>query len=145
MATIPDIADAVVTVLNDASLSQTFTAVRLYRPITELKDFTALRVIVVPKDQEQVLADRVQAQMDFRLDIGIQKKLADATSTGNVAEIDTLMTLVEEVIDLIRTTRVFGVAKWLKTENNPIFAPDHLSEMRVFTSVLTLTLRAFIA
>lgn len=145
MATIPDIADAVVTVLNDASLSQSYTAVRTYRPIYDLRDITSLTITVVPKEQELILADRTQGQMDFRLDIGIQKKLGDATSTGDNTEIDALMTLVEEIIDLIRDTRVFGVAKWLKTENSPIFAPEHLSEMRVFTSVLTLTLRAFIA
>ncbi|KKL21175.1 hypothetical protein LCGC14_2448080 [marine sediment metagenome] len=141
MATIPDVADALVTVLNDADLSQSFTAVRKYRPIYELREIGDLTITVVPKEQGQVLADRVRAQMDFGLDIGIQKKL----TTGGNAEVDILMELVEEIIDLIRNTRVFGVAKWMKTENNPIFAPEHLSEMRVFTSILTVTLRAFIA
>jgi hypothetical protein len=145
MATIPDIADALVTVLNDADLSQSFTATRAYRPIYDLREITDLTITVVPKDQELVMADRVKGQMDFRVDIGIQKKLGDAKSTGDNAEIDTLMGLVEEIMDLVRDTRIFGVAKWLKTENNPIFAPEHLNEMRVFTSVLTLTLRAFIA
>ena len=32
-------------------------------------------------------------------------------------------------------------AVWLRTENDPVYAPEHLAELGVFTSVLTLTLR----
>lgn len=140
MATLPNVADAIVTVLNNAALSQTFTAVRLYRPVTELKDFSGIKVTVVPKDQVLTLADRAQGLTEFRIDIGVQKKLTTASN----AEIDEMMELVEEILDLIRLTVSFGIAKWLRTENELIYSPDHLDEMRVFTSILTLTLRAFV-
>ena len=33
-------------------------------------------------------------------------------------------------------------AAWVRTANEPVYAPEHLSERRVFTSVLTVTYRA---
>ena len=35
----------------------------------------------------------------------------------------------------------FRAAVWVKTEHEPIYAQEHLDQMRQFTSVLTLTFR----
>lgn len=137
MATIPDVADALVEVLNDADLSIEFVAIREYRPIVELKDISTLRVTVVPVDQELILADRTLGQSDIRIDVGVQKKL----SVGDNEEIDVLIGFVEELIILIRETRAFGVARWFKTENSPIVDHEHLIELGLFTSVLNVTMR----
>ena len=57
------------------------------------------------------------------------------------------MTLVEELADHLR----FGTlelkhppsakAVWIRTENAPVYAPEHVDQLRQFTSVLTVTYR----
>lgn len=49
MATIIEIADAVVAELNGASFSQPVTAARHYQPTFDLQDMTELHVSVVPR------------------------------------------------------------------------------------------------
>ena len=141
MSIIANIADAVVAALNGHQFSQSFTAVRAYRPEYDLRDMGDLRVTVVPKSTEMTTAGRGLAQSDIQIDLAVQKKL----TTGDNAEIDALMGLVQEIAEFIRSTGRFGGAVWVKTENSPIYAPEHLGEMRLFTSVLTLTLRVMTA
>jgi len=137
MAQITDIADAIVAALNAQTFSQPVTAVRAYRAAFDLQEMKDLHVTVVPKGLELITAGRGVAQSDVQIDIGVQKKLA----TGDDAEIDELMGLVQEIAEFVRTTRQFGDAVWVKTENTPIYSQEHLGELRQFTSVLTLTLR----
>ncbi|NLY01526.1 MAG: hypothetical protein GXY83_35995 [Rhodopirellula sp.] len=137
MALIADIADAVVAALNNQTFSQPFTAERAYRAAFDLQEMKDLHVTVVPKGQELITAGRGVAQSDVQIEIGVQKKLA----TGDDAELDELMGLVQEIAEFVRTTRQFGDAAWVKTENTPIYSQEHLGELRQFTSVLTLTLR----
>ena len=137
MSVITDIADAVVTSLNGGAFSLPFKSTRAYVPITELKNLKSLTVFVVPKDQEITLLDRKKTDHEIRLDIGIHQKV----SSSDNSELDPLFALVDEIIDFITDTRVFGDGIWLETENNPIYSPDHLIEMRVFTSLITITLK----
>jgi len=137
VALIADIADAVVAALNNQTFSQPFTAERAYRAAFDLQEMKDLHVTVVPKGQELITAGRGVAQSDVQIEIGVQKKLA----TGDDAELDELMGLVQEIAEFVRTTRQFGDAAWVKTENTPIYSQEHLGELRQFTSVLTLTLR----
>ena len=137
MSIIADIADAVVAALNGHQFSQEFTAMRAYRPEYDLRELADLRVTVVPKSVEMTTAGRGLAQSDIQIDLAVQRKL----SSGDNAEIDALMGLVQEVAEFIRSTGRFGDAVWVKTENSPIYSQEHLGEMRLFTSVLTLTLR----
>jgi len=137
MSQITDIADAVVAALNGQTSSQAFTAARAYRASFDLQEMKDLHVTVVPKGVELITSGRGVAQSDVQIDIGVQKKLA----TGDDAEIDELMGLVQEIAEFIRATRQFGDAVWVKSENTPIYSQEHLGELRQFTSVLTLTLR----
>ncbi len=136
MSTIVDIADALAVALNAHAFGQAFTAVRRYRPVYELKEMADLHVTVVPKGVALERADRSREQVDVRIDVAVQKKVAGDS------EIDGLMALVEEITAFARDLRLEECAAvWLRTENEPIYAPDHLAELGVFTSVLTLTFR----
>lgn len=137
MARITDIAVAVANALNGHSFSQVFAAGMSYRPVFDLRDMKGLRVSVVPRGVEMSTAGRGLTQHDVQIDIGVQKKLA----ADDAAEIDSLLGLVQEIAEFVRTTGHFDEATWVKTENTPIYSPEHLSELRQFTSVLTLTLR----
>ena len=139
MATIVDIADAVVAELNSGTFSQAMEAVRLYRPQFDLAEMATLHVTVVPKAVETSGASRAGMQYDVSVDVAVQKKL----TTESNAEIDVLMGLVEEIADFFRLRRLeqYQNAMWLRTENDPAWSPGHLEELRQFTSVLTLTFR----
>jgi len=135
------IADAVVDSLNAASLSQELTAERHYQPVFDLPEMVDLHVSVVPKGIEVLASSRNQNQHDYAIDIGIQQKVADDS------ESDALMTLAEEIADHFRRGRVqvegVGSIPVLKVGTEPVFAPEHLTEKRVFTSIITLTFRVF--
>ena len=139
MSTLIAIADAVVDSLNSATLSQALTAERHYQPVFDLPEMTALHVSVVPKGIEVLASSRNQNQHDYAIDIGIQQKVADD------AEADALMALAEEIADHFRLSRVqitgIGSIPVLKVATEPVFAPEHLTEKRVFTSIITLTFR----
>jgi len=139
MAVITDIADAVVASLNSRSFSQPFIAQRRYQPSFELPEMQALQGSVVPKSVSITKATRDSGYFDFAIDIGVQKKVNPET----LAEIDALMTLMDEIADHLRLTRLDGApqAAWLTIEHAPIFAPEHLDQLRQFTSVLTVTYR----
>ena len=141
MSIIADIADAVVAALNGQSFSQSVTAQREYRVEYNLKDMKDQRVTVVPKAVEMTTAGRGLAQNDIQIDLAVQKKL----TAGDNPEIDTLMGLVQEIAEFVRATGRFGDAMWVRAENTPIYSQEHLGEMRLFTSVLTVTLRVMTA
>ena len=145
MPLVIDIADAVVAELAAASAGafpQAFEARRMALPAFELADLTQLRVTVVPKAVEITGSSRSASQYDVQVDIGIQKKLS-GNSTDLDTEVALLCGLVEEIADYLRRRPLAAApfAGWLRTANEPIYAPDHLAEKRVFTSVLTLTYR----
>jgi hypothetical protein len=139
MAVITDIADAVVQELNEGSWSLPLTAERHYRPIFDLKDMATLHVTVVPKGVTVERADRSRSQFEYQVDVAVQKKF----EKGDAAELDPLVGLVEEIAEHFRAGRLasYPEAACTKTEHAPIYAPEHMDELRQFTSVLTLTLR----
>ncbi len=149
MSMVIDIADAVVELLNGefapnedpgegAPEDAGFEAVREYRPLVDLAELKDLRVTVIPKTVTTVAADRSRVQQDVEIDVLVQKKLA----VGDAEELDGLMSVVESIAGFLKFKRLDSVgALWLKTANDPIYAPDHLEQLRQFTSVLTLTYR----
>lgn len=139
MSLIVQTADALVAEINAATLPQPANAQRHYRPQFDLAELKTLRVSVVPKSIAITGAGRNSNQHDVSVDVAVQKKLA----TEALAEIDALMELVQAIADALRLRRLAAMpeALWLRTENAPVYAPEHLEQQRVFTSVLTLTYR----
>lgn len=145
MSTVIDIADAVVTALNGATLSQSFVAERKYVPVHELDDLAQLRVSVVPATLEGVLIDRAGRNLyTFTIDVAVQKSIGSGAMTDVQinAACDPLMTLSEEIADLFDGKALTSpAARCTDVKNVPIFAPAHLDEKRVFTSVVSLTFK----
>lgn len=147
-AMIADIADAVVTALNNATLSQTFTAERSYVPLHELKDLADLKVTVVPTGLTLSSLTRAGLSLyDYVIDIGVQKSLGSGAMTNAqiVAAADPYMRLSQEIVDLFNSERIqipYGPSvNCITVTNTPIFAAKHIDEMRLFTSVISLTFR----
>lgn len=139
MALALDIADAVAAELAAGEFSQPFTPQRKVLPAVELTALKDLHVTVVPKAMDITTASRIASQFDVQIDIGVQKKLSGEIE----AEVPTLLSLVEEIAGFLRGRSLAGApqATWVRTANEPLYAPDHLAEQRVFTSVLTVTYR----
>ena len=139
MALVTDIADAVVTELAGGVFSQGVSPQRRVLPEYELADLKDLHVTVVPKGMEIAGATRALAQHDVRIDIGIQKKIGKEIDT----DVTVLLGLVDELADFLKRRPLAAApqAIWVKTDSDPIYAPDHLAERRLFTAILTLTYR----
>jgi len=135
-----DIADAVAAELAGGTFSQAITPRRLVIPAHELAELAELRVSVVPKGVEITGASRSLSQFDVQIDVGVQKKLGSDLD----GEVKTLCDLVDEIGEFLRGRTLAGApyASWVRTANEPVYAPEHLVEQRVFTSVLTVTYRA---
>ena len=139
MAVITGLTQALINELNGGSFSIPFTAVRAYRPAYDLQEMQDLHVTVVPKSAGYSKLDRGRTQQEVAVDIAVQKRVA----SEGAEELDPLMEFVQELADFL-TGRPLGenpTAIWVKTANEPIFAQEHLSEMRQFTSLLTITYR----
>ena len=139
MAVITDIADAIVAELNGATFSQPVTAVRSYLPQYDLTEMQSLHVTVVPKGVVLGSADRSRGQGDYSVDVAVQRKFV----AGDNADLDGLTNLVEEIIDHFRRRRLdsYPDAAWLKSEQTVLYAPEHMAELRQFTSIVTFTYR----
>jgi hypothetical protein len=144
VSTIVQIADAVVAVLNGATLSQPVKAVRYYLPEFDLKAMADLHVSVVPAELDEEIADRSRDRAEYKIHVAVQKRVSKQDPPGlDTAAIDGLMQLVEEIDDLFRHKPLVGYeqAHWTKTENKPIYDPKHLQEHGTFTSLLVFTFR----
>jgi hypothetical protein len=142
MSLITTMADAVITELNGAvagTFAQAFVAARHYRPQFDLAELKTLRVSVVPRGIVVQSLGRSANQHDVSVDVAVQKKV----SPTDGMELDGLMTLVERIADYFRLRRLTAMpeALWTKTDNVPVYSPEHLETRQVFTSVLTLTFR----
>lgn len=140
MAVIIDIADAVMATLNAGTFSQAFTAERHYLPRYELPELATLRVSVVPKGIATEALDRNRDRVDYRIDVAVQHKAG-----VDLATLDALMTLAEEIGDYLQGTPLVGFpqARCIDMVHEPIYAPEHLDEFRAFTSVMTFTYRVW--
>jgi hypothetical protein len=139
---VTNLADAVAAELNAAppgTFDLPLVAVRHYRPVFELVELKTLRVSVVPKKIEITGLSRTTNQHEVTIDVAVQKKVTE----GDTAELDGLMSLVERVGDYLRLRRLSAMptAIWSKTENAPVYSPEHLEQKQVFTSVLSVTFK----
>jgi hypothetical protein len=121
-----------------SSFSVAFTPTVKMMPGFELQDLSTLRVTVVPRSMEITNETRGLVKKECIIDIGVQKKISDI-ETDTAA----LLTLSEQIIDYMRNRPLSGYsdARWIKTENDPIYSQEHLFSKRVFSGLITLTYR----
>ena len=136
------IGDAVVTALNAASLSQSFSAVRKYRPYHEhktLESESTPRVYVVPVSRSsESQSRRPSHNRTYMLDVEIYKYISDADT---VASVDDWMTLAEEIEDHLIDAGSMGGAVWVSSENDEPFDPESLFTRNVFETTLRVGYR----
>jgi hypothetical protein len=135
-----DLADAVTSQLNQSGIVT--HAKRQVLPIHDLSQLRELTISIVPRGVQVQSITRKLSQYDCQVDIGIQQKLTVPQDEIDPA-VKELSGLVQQLADYLQRQPLTDMpyAIWIKVENVPIYDPDHLSNQRVFTSVLTLTYR----
>jgi len=136
MAVLIDIPDAVVAVLNGATLSQIFTAERTYLSILDLNTLDGLQVFVSPSMLTISRFDLAPRQAFLpQVQIGIRQRVSLAP-----ADVDPLIILTQEIIELFRPVLLLGTrAKLQSIENTPAYDPMALDEKHVFLTTILLT------
>lgn len=134
------IADAVVTALNAATLGETFTAVRTFAPEFTIPELDTLRVSVVPTSIAERITSRSQDEADVVVGVLVQQRVTSETTAGidqdRVAE---LVELCEKIDELFRHKDLSDLASWSGTEYTTIYDPKHLKDHLVFSSLVTFT------
>ena len=136
MAGISDIADGVINLLNAGTFSSSFTAKRVAVPLFERETLRSLTVTLWIVSETETVVSRDHTERLYTVDIGIQNP-ADPDS---VSDIDSMMTLIEEVRNTIRGTTI-GSADWAGTEAEPLYNLQTIGDSREFISVISVTYR----
>lgn len=134
MSSVADLAQAVTDDLNATSILGAVVAEMQFLPLFELQDMLTLRVTVVPRGVKQARRNRSEIGRQIQIDIGVQQKIQTHTDAAP------LLDLVEAIADHFTGRRLpnFTRAICKTVDNDPVYAPDHLDQLRQFTSVLTL-------
>jgi len=134
------VADAVVAELNAGTFSESVSAVRSFLPEYDLKDLKDLRVTVLPAGDDLSSESRGANRRLVRVEIGIQKRLPTGEE-AEAEEMQALLLLLEEIKAYLAGRTLGGqpAARWLATENSPIYDPETVQEHRSFLSVLRVS------
>jgi hypothetical protein len=137
------IAEALTTTLNDNAADR-FTATQENLPNDKLDHFKELRVTCVPRSRASEMVGRGTSGRTFGIDIAV-RQLVLSQADPRFAE---LSALVEEIFELFephkpaaRQQVAAGLFRITKVENEPIFDPKLLSEKKLFSGVITLTIQ----
>jgi hypothetical protein len=131
-----EIADAIVADLKTGVFTEPVTVVRRVLPEYELAELKALTITVVPKSVEIANITRQSTSYDVAIDIGIQQKIGKDTD----AEVLRLSGVVTEIVTFLNRRSLPALkAQFKSIANDPVYAPQMLSEHRLFLSVVTVT------
>lgn len=148
-STLVDAAEAVKDAINAQTFSKEFDAVRAYAPVEDPENLKDVQVFVIPAGAKRIRATRRTDNIDPLIHIAVQYKLQaqdlEASGTIKNSEVDEFMVLVEEISDYLRGSPIEGYSGGhsIGIANDPIWWPEQLKNPRVFTSVISLTLRVF--
>lgn len=134
MATVAELADAIVSALNSRSWSMPFTAVHSYLPRHQLGDLEEVKVTVVARSVRIDDASRGTTQFTYVYDVAFQKRVNDNVET------EAILDLIEEVLDFLASEILPGYpqARASSVQNDPPYLIEHLEDFRVLTSVVTV-------
>jgi hypothetical protein len=134
------IADAIVGLLNGASLSPAFTAARGYVLVGDLSTAAGLRVTVIPATLAVEAIDlKPRRAFDWEIAIAVQQRLPSARPEN----VDPLMLLVQRIIDLFVPGEYIAdhLARLMGLTCVPVFDPERLDTQGMFTSIVTVVAR----
>ena len=137
MSVVTQIAKAVAAELNRQKFSQEFEATYTVKPSYEPAELDTLHVAVVPKTVEIERLSRLSTKYTVSVDVGVLQRIGKMTPEEAV---ETLGDLVDEIADYLSEKQLedFQAATFAGITNEPVYVPEHLTQMRTFTSVLNV-------
>lgn len=134
------IADAIVTALNAATLSVSFTATREYVPKFDTMNAATVQVKVVPKSDQREMGSAADDNATIAIDIGVMKRMQNDVS-GEKAEMDAILALCEEIKALLNRRRplTLATAVCIGTAQEVPYSVEEIDNGRVFLTVVTAT------
>lgn len=138
------IADAIVTALNAATLTTPVTFTRVYVPKFDLENAVAVQGRVVPKSDAREMGSASDDNATVAVDIGVMKRL-QGTVAAEVAELDALLLLCEEIKAVLNRQRFAGdTALCVGTAQEMPYSVED-ADNRVFLAVITATFLTTVA
>jgi hypothetical protein len=134
MSTASDIADGVVTLINQGSYSKSFTAKRVTVPSFELETLKDVEVHIWPESERYAGSSRSGTEIEYLISLALRAPV----DPYNSQQLDELLTLVEEIQDTLLTVPVNN-AGFRGMEADPLYNLDTLDDLRAFVSVLSIT------
>ena len=106
----------------------------------DVKEMDELHVSVVPRSITEKRLSRSLTAFDCAVDIGVQQR-----NDMSQLALDGLSNLVAEIAGLLRNNLLsgFSEARLIELSREPVFAPEHLDELRQFTSVVRAIYRVW--
>lgn len=143
------VAENVKDALANGDFCQEFSPTRSYRPEYSLEELGTLRVTVIGRKETPALTSRGPVQVDYSVDVGVQKKLSNPADT---TEGDSLVLLVQEILDFFRTLterpndasdKPVTLIEMTTGEGDATWSPEYMREHAAFSAVISLTFRGF--
>ncbi len=132
------IADAVKNLLKSGSYCMSPVIERVILPIltTQEQADKILKISVVPKEVDSEPASRAEDFNEYKVDIGIQKKVENIET-----EVPILLIFVKEILNFLDRKNLPTKAKahYASMQNKPIYDVKQLAENKVFTTLITVT------
>lgn len=134
-------ADAVVAALSAISLGEPFTVSRAYYPVRDRDQLTTLTLTVMPRGiQRSTIGRGGLEQVDYLVDVGVQKKLDGPDDDAAVAA---MALAVESVSGQVSAREYAGGLTAVETTIDSLMSEEHMTAMRVYTGVVSVRLRSW--
>lgn len=118
-----------------------FSVVRAYYPVRDRDQLTQLTLTVMPRGIERTMNARGLEQVDYLVDIGVQKKLDGADDDAQVAA---MASVVERVAGHVAAREYLGgAASAVESRIETLMSEEHMTSMRVYTGIVNLRLRSW--
>lgn len=142
------LAELVAQHINAQTFDQQFTAVAEMPVINDLETIKDLQVTVMPLALENSNYSRQSDEQLHDIGIGIQVKLQKDGLQEQLRALHGLALRIQASLKRVRMHDVVDgeevCAAYLRSTINPIAAPDHVANSRVFTSVVRVTYRELV-
>jgi hypothetical protein len=136
MSLMNDVADDVVTLLNQHVFSQVFAAVRSKRPSYELEELDALAVVVTGRGVDLESGNRSKDLHGVLIEIAVINKLAGNENTDT----DPLDDLVQEIVDYLRRHALPTAEAQYQTASYETITDEELLErQQCFFGLISIT------
>lgn len=135
------IADELIELMNGSAFSTPFVAKRRIAPFNTPEDVNDLQVYVLMGTTQAELTSRDRFLRTLKPWVVVQKKITPDNDVAQLAEVDALLGLVEEIEECLEQNMPdgFSLQAFNEEQDREVYNIDEMRNAGVFTSILVLT------